>query len=362
MASSLSLHQKLHLEIERVVQKQESLEHKLKQLFWECTLRCNLNCLHCGSDCKMSSAEKDMPLADFLGVIDSRPSHINSSDITVITTGGEPLVRQDILECGAQIVKRGFSWGMVSNGLLLSQDKLKALVDTGLTSFAMSFDGFEAEHNWMRGNSSSFERADKAIDYLTKTRGLVWDVITCVNSKNIGYLDEFKEYLISKGVRYWRVFTIVPMGRAVEYPELFLSDKQYVELMDFIVRTRREGGILLNYACEGFLGNYEGLARDNYYNCVAGTGVASILNDGSISGCLSIRSNYHQGNIYSDDFWQIWEKGFKQYRNRKWMKHGACATCDAWRYCKGGAMHLRNDNGDMLSCNYQKIKCGCSDS
>lgn len=360
MATDLSLRQKLHLEVERAVQRYEVMEHNLKQLFWECTLRCNLSCLHCGSDCKQSAGEKDMPLDNFLKVLDSHPSNINPSDITVITTGGEPLVRPDILECGAQIVKRGFSWGMVSNGLLLSQDRLNALIDTGLTSFAMSFDGFEEEHNWMRGNDRSFTYADQAVDYLVNVDNrLVWDLITCVNSRNIGYLEMFKEYLIDKGVKNWRIFTVVPMGRAIDNPELMITDRQYVKLMDFIVRTRQENRIHLDYACEGFLGRYEGLARTKYYNCVAGTEVASILNDGSISGCLSIRSNYHQGNIYSDNFWEVWENGFKQYRNRKWMKHGECATCDAWRYCKGGGMHLRNDDGSIISCNYLRIKNGC---
>jgi hypothetical protein len=41
------------------------------------------------------------------------------------------------------------------------------------------------------------------------------------------------------------------------------------------------------------------------------------------------------------------------------MKHGECATCDAWRYCKGGGMHLRNDDGGIISCNYLRIKNGC---
>ena len=29
--------------------------HPLRTLFWECTLRCNMHCRHCGSDCKVST-------------------------------------------------------------------------------------------------------------------------------------------------------------------------------------------------------------------------------------------------------------------------------------------------------------------
>lgn len=356
MGCGLSLTKRLQLELNRSVQRVEILEHNLREIFWECTLRCNLNCLHCGSDCRTSSAYTDMPLEKFMAVLDSRPANIDPHKITVITTGGEPLVRPDIVHCGREIVNRGFYWGMVTNGMLLTQDKLNELLDNGLATLAMSFDGFEAEHNWMRGNSDSFRRAEQAVDYLVKTDSLIWDLITCVNKRNFGYLPEFRDYLINKGVKNWRVFTIVPMGRATQNDELHLSNEQFVELMEFIKETRSENRIHLDFSCEGFLGKYEGEVRDNYFNCAAGVSIASILNDGSISGCLSIRSNYHQGNIEKDDFWHVWENGFSDYRNRKWMKKDECAHCEAWRFCKGNGMHLRDDEGKLLLCNYLKIK------
>lgn len=272
----------------------------------------------------------------------------------MITTGGEPLVRKDIMEVGAEIKKRGYLWGMVTNGMLLTQDKVRELVETGLDTVAMSFDGFEAEHNWMRGSDLSFKRADAALDWFNEHPALTWDVITCVNRRNFNYLNEFKEYLISRGVKMWRIFTVAPMGRAVTEPELMLPDEQFRQLMEFIAAVRREGKIQLNFSCEGFVGRYEGLVRDHLFRCVAGVSVASILSDGSISGCLSIRSDYHQGNIHKDNFWEVWENGFKPYRNRRWMKTDECRQCKAWRYCQGGAMHLRDSSGSMLSCNYLK--------
>jgi radical SAM enzyme (rSAM/lipoprotein system) len=274
----------------------------------------------------------------------------------VITTGGEPLVRPDIIQVGAEIKKRGFLWGMVTNGMLLTREKLDEMVKIGLDTVAMSFDGFEPEHNWMRGSDLSFKRADAAIDWFKEHDNLTWDLITCVNQRNFGYLNELKEYLISRGVKLWRIFTVAPMGRAVTEPELMLSNNQFVQLMNFIAAVRREGRIELNFSCEGFVGPYEGVVRDHLFRCVAGLSVASILSDGSISGCLSIRSDYHQGNIHKDDFWQVWENGFKPYRDRKWMKTDECGKCKVWRYCQGGAMHLRGEGGQMLSCNYLKIK------
>ena len=45
----------------------------LQQVFWECTLRCNLNCRHCGSDCRKVDMPQDMPFADFAQVLNKLP-------------------------------------------------------------------------------------------------------------------------------------------------------------------------------------------------------------------------------------------------------------------------------------------------
>lgn len=326
--------------------------HALRQLFWECTLRCNLNCLHCGSDCRTGSDVQDMPLADFLPVLDDVRSAMDPNQVLVITTGGEPLVRKDICVCGRAIRAKGFHWGMVSNGMLLDEKMCHELLDAGLETIAISLDGFEDQHNWLRGNKSSFAMATRAIKVLVN-KPLTWDVITCVHQKNYGSLDAFKQYLIEIGVRDWRLFTIAPMGRAAKNDGLQLSDEQFRSLMAFIVRVRKEGQIRLSYGCEGFLGDYEWKVRDYPFFCQAGVNVASVLADGSISGCLSIRSQYHQGNIYADRFTEVWNSRFEQYRNRDWMQAGPCATCDMWTYCQGNGMHLRDHDGTLLLCHYR---------
>ena len=81
-----------------------------------------------------------------------------------------------------------------------------------------------------------------------------------------------------------------------------MNGEELKQVLDFIRDTRKEGIIRASYGCEGFLGNYEGEVRNTPFFCSAGISVGSVLIDGSISACSSIRSNYHQGNIYQDDF------------------------------------------------------------
>ena len=83
----------LALEIFRRMKRERIEEHPLRQLFWECTLRCNVRCRHCGSDCKSSPSTPDMPLEDFLKVLDSIATHTDPHNVFVIISGGEPTVK-----------------------------------------------------------------------------------------------------------------------------------------------------------------------------------------------------------------------------------------------------------------------------
>jgi radical SAM protein with 4Fe4S-binding SPASM domain len=261
----------------------------------------------------------------------------------------------------------------------------------GLRSIAISFDGLELDHNWLRQHPLAFEGATRAIKLaaqygvqrgstvvqhsskLSNTErealnnieqapapaeqpnGLVWDVVTCVNQRTINQLDEMQQYLWSIGVRNWRLITIDPMGRAAENPELILTPEQHRQVLDYI-REKRKQGLHISYSCEGFMPDYEMEVRDHLFHCAAGISIASILVDGSISACTSVRGKYYQGNIYKDDFWEVWENGFEPYRNRKWMKKlEPCNNCKLFRYCEGGGMHLRQEDGALMLCHHNKL-------
>lgn len=352
---ALSLRQIIGLSAFNKILEEQTRQHPMRQLFWECTLRCNMRCQHCGSDCKVSSLHPDMPFEDFEKVLLRVKEAYDSHHITVVVSGGEPLMRQDLARCGRRMYDLEFPWGMVSNGMLMSDRKIDELLGAGMRAATISLDGLEAEHEWMRGVPGSFKNASHAIERLAKENSFGFDVVTCVNQRNLSQLPQLKEYLISLGLKDWRIFTVFPVGRAASNPELQLSGGQYRELMDFIIATRKEGRISVNYACEGFLGPYEGKVRDRFFNCQAGISVAGVRIDGSISACTSIRSDYDQGNIYTDDFVDVWENRFSNMRDREWMRSGECEDCKYWKYCRGNGLHLRDDRGNLIQCNLTRL-------
>lgn len=75
----------------------------------------------------------------------------------------------------------------------------------------------------------------------------------------------------------------------------------------------------------------------------------------AIRGCTSIRSHFSQGNIYTDDFMDVWNNRFEKFRNRQWAYRGECADCKVFKYCLEGGMHLRDDNDELLLCHYRRL-------
>ena len=352
----LDFKKRMALEMARVIRNNNIMNHPLRQLFWECTLRCNMHCRHCGSDCKKIMEQKDMPKEDFFRVLEGIAQRTDASKVFVIVTGGEPLMRDDLEECGRGIHERGFTWGMVTNGFLLTPERYNSLREAFMYTVAISIDGLEDDHNWMRGHREGFARASQALDLLVNDPLMKFDVVTCVNKHNYPHLAEIRDFLIAKGVKAWRLFSIFPAGRAANDPLMRLSNEEYRGMLDFIKETRQGGKIHASYGCSGFIGNYEGKVRDHPFSCQAGITIGSVMSDGAIAACASIRSDYNQGNIYEDDFMDVWENRYHPHRTDDWKRTGECADCRFFRYCHGNSMHLRDDEGRLMVCHMKRLE------
>lgn len=342
----------------RLFRDNEVKVHELSYLFWECTTRCNLSCRHCGSDCSVQSREKDMPLEDFLQALDTIPQKEIPKNFIVVLTGGEPLLRPDIEDVGKAIRARGMQWGIVSNGWFYDEAKHARLMGAGMGSMTVSLDGLKSSHDWMRGRPGSYERTAGAIRLMSSDPRLTSDVVTCVNKRNLAELPELYDVLTELGARQWRLFTIIPIGRAASDPDMQLSPDELRRLMDFIAARRQDPGRMkVTFSCEDYLGPYEEKVRDNRFFCHAGVNIASVLIDGRICACPNIdREAFSQGSIYEDNLWEVWQTRFRPFRDKRWAREAdpSCASCKQWRNCLGGGMHSWHE-GSLLGCHYSSI-------
>lgn len=351
MKKNIPLKAKVAQNIHNKYVKTQSHLHELNYFFWECTSKCNLACLHCGSDCKIIPGAEDMPAQDFVDVATQVAKYYDPTKVMIVVTGGEPLLRKDLPEAGMEFKKLGFAWGMVSNGYALNPELFRKLRNSGLRTASISLDGIQESHDWLRGKKGSFERAVNAIKLLVAEPQMIFDVVTCINQRNFEELEQIKQLLISIGVKRWRLFMIDPIGRAAQNPELFLNHEKFVSLLDFISINRNGEKISTSYGCDGYLDAYETKVRDGFFFCRAGINVGSVLSNGDICACPNIHRGFVQGNIYKDNFMDIWNGKFEIFRNRKHFKTGICKNCDKWNNCRSDGFHLHEpDNPDLLFC------------
>ena len=329
--------------------------HRLDYLFWEATLRCNLQCIHCGSSCtteplpgELSTAEIDDTLAGIAQRQDPR-------SIMLVVTGGEPLMREDLLEVTGRAARRGFPWGMVTNGLLVDGAMVEKLELAGLRTVTVSVDGTAEHHDHIRQREGSQGKALQALQRLNESRYLsIVEMITTLNSLNVGDLPQLLELARERGIRYWRIGTVAPIGRAKQDPDLLVTGEQLDEALRFVAHNRgRYRDLDLSWACESYTGErFDKSIRRHRFACWAGIRTGGIMANGDIGACPDIPRPYLlQGNVRDRDFMDVWENEFRPYRDRAWMKTGPCTDCASWRICCGGGLHFFDpDLGQNVRC------------
>jgi radical SAM enzyme (rSAM/lipoprotein system) len=296
-----------------------------------------------------------MPIEDFIKALDTIKTP--AKNFIVAITGGEPLLREDIEAVGMEIRKRGMRWGMVSNGQLYDRKRHISLLNAGMGALTISLDGLKESHDWLRNKPGSFAKVDQAIELAANSNRLNFDVVSCVNRRNLKELPAIYNYLHAKGVKAWRLFTIIPIGRAKENPELILTNSEFKEMLDFISGYRMRGKMDVKFSCEGYVGSYESKVRDTPFFCRAGINIGSILIDGSISACPNIDRSFIQGNIYKDNFHQVWESQFKPFRDRSWTRKGRCSACKDYADCQGNGFHnWHGEKSNPLVCHRGKLE------
>lgn len=334
--------------------------YQLRYVFWEATSRCNLHCLHCGSACTDRPLYSE-PTGEQIVAVFRDIARISIPGETMIgVTGGEPLLRADLIEIMSEIHKMGFAWGMVSNGLLINESLMQRCIEAGMTTVAISLDGTEKLHNWLRGNTKAYGKAVMALEMLAASGTFdVVEAMTCVHLHNVQYLDDIFRILEQLHISAWRLMTVFPRGRALQNPFLVVTAELLHRVFEYIQEKRAgDSGMAICYSDEGFLGDTtECTVRDHRYYCGAGRTVAGLLADGSYSGCPSLPREWIQGHISELSFSHAWKDRFGLMRKRDWMKQGPCSTCSSWARCQGGSLHLWDiSSGHPLVCHMNLLR------
>lgn len=317
-------------------------KYPVHTLFFEVTSRCNALCDHCGSRCTASKKDELSP-ETFKKVLDSVAENFGTKAIMLNITGGEPLMRKDLFEITGYADSLGFKWGLVTNGMLITDNVISKMKETHMSTITISLDGMKKTHEEFRHVPGSFDRIISAIERLKKDDFVEHIQVTFIATKNnIFELPEVYRLLSMLEIDSLRISGIDPIGRAKDNEKLMLSREDYLYLFDFI-KKHKVSPLPVVWSCTHYFGNTESTLdpTGKKFSCYTGIHVASVLSNGDIFGCPNIprRKELIQGNVLKDDFCEVWKNKFEFYRNPNRTKAKQCEECEYWNYCKGDSFH-----------------------
>jgi radical SAM protein with 4Fe4S-binding SPASM domain len=250
---------------------------------------------------------------------------------------------------------------MVSNGWRLTDEVAKHLVDAKMASITLSMDAPPPLNDQLRGEGTSMA-VFKAIDALHRAgyTGKL-EIFSTITKPAVPYLEQTRALVSSLRVPYWRVSPVMPIGRAAHRDDLVPGPAEIRQILEFVLKSRQDGYTPAPESCEeGYLGNrFEGNVRPYLCQCRAGVAIASVLCDGRIGACPELGDAFVQGHIHQDRFSDVWKNRYQVLRDRSWMNRGTCKSCEHFRRCEGGSVHLYEDtNAEPHRCLYLLAKEG----
>ncbi len=134
------------------------------------TYDCNLLCEFCFLNFLPNFRKENK--GELLGFeeISALIKSIGTKNTSFLLTGGEPLLRKDLLKIINTINQSGFHCGLFTNATLLSPDISEKIIAAGLSYLLFSLDGPEKIHDALRGVPGSFKKTYGNIEYLINKR------------------------------------------------------------------------------------------------------------------------------------------------------------------------------------------------
>jgi MoaA/NifB/PqqE/SkfB family radical SAM enzyme len=168
---------------------------------WELTYRCTARCGKCGYWAHPGNQEDELTAAQ----IECGLDRVHAFGCRLVNfTGGEPTLRPD-LECIVGHASRLGMWtSVVTNGSLLTRDRVRALREAGLDNLLVSLDSTSPSvHDDERGASASFSQVEACTRWIREEflRGHRTGGIMCViTQRNTAELRDFAAFARDHGV------------------------------------------------------------------------------------------------------------------------------------------------------------------
>ena len=321
---------------------------------WNCSRRCNLRCIHCYADSENQRYPDELTAGEARTMIDD----LAQFGVPVLLfSGGEPLMRRDVLALAAYAGSQGIRPVISTNGTLITRRKAEEIVAAGIAYVGVSLDGIRETNDYFRGRRGAFDLALRGIRNCVAAGQKVGLRLT-LTRHNYRDLPRIFELIEREEIDRACFYHLVYSGRGRGLAGDDLTHEETRAAVDYIceqaVSFRRRGiekDILTvdNHADGVYV--YLKLRREDPERA---EDVLQLLrwNGGNRSG-IGIGNIDNVGNVHPDQFW--WSHSFGNVRerplseiwgdlseplmaglhNRKPLLKGRCGRCRFLDICNG---------------------------
>ena len=343
------------------------------------TFRCNMRCVFCYDSAGPDREQQEMSTERVYEILDE----CEKLDVIDITYGGgEPFIREDLIDIIAYTKRKHLRYFIITNGTLITEEvarRLARVFDPRYDKIQVSLDGPTAEvHDRQRGVIGGFDQTMKGIAQL-QAAGISPTINAVLTSNNYPYIKDMIPFLMDRGLANFRVLRLHPLGRGKD-PEFYhkwnVTQEQSESLFEYLMDKQEElidrFAISNDFASifpwsssrvRNDLASMPG-AEPASYACGAGTTKLAIAPNEDIYPC-SYMYDYPElkiGSLRESTMQELWEQDelWEVYREPL-NPEGKCQHCDYLYGCKTGcrivsyALHGRMAGPDA-GCTYEPDK------
>ena len=334
---------------------------------WNVTRKCNLRCVHCYSHSEDRNYAGELSYEEGITLIDDLARF---GSPVILFSGGEPLVRPDVLELIHHAVDRGLRAVLSTNGTLITKMIAKKLKEIGLSYVGISLDGLDDRHDAFRGVQGTFLKVMKAIRNCMEMELKVGLRFT-ITKRNFGDIQGIFDLVEEQRIPRICFYHLVYAGRGTELIQEDLDNFQTRDVIDLILeRTKRLHQIGIPVEVLTVDNHSDGpytylrllkedpdraaqvleLLQMNEGNN-SGRGIGCVSWDGEVHADQFWR-HYSFGNVRRRPFSEIWTDSSDEFltklKEKKKHVKGRCAKC-RWLDICGGNFRVRAEavSGDV---------------
>jgi radical SAM protein with 4Fe4S-binding SPASM domain len=312
---------------------------------WLSTMNCNLKCIHCCTQTIWDAKEKTLTIEEFKTLI----TEFASLGVKgIFLSGGEPLLKEDLLETIKFSQEEGISVFICTNATLMSEKRGRELKEAGLKGVYVGVEGTNADaQDIFYGAPGTFERKIEGIRGSVKA-GLHTGIDFCCTAYNYHELENVISLARQLGANEFSLRRFVPVGRGKELKEnLWMDPEIYREVItsycNHILHPDRMKFMSLDPLVTARLSEMKPLT---FYASPCNIGIwSSLTHNGDVIPCPYMPLVL--GNVREESFKDIWKNSsvVEDLRDVSKLK-GCCGTCEL-RYncggCRASAYSLTGD-------------------